>query len=276
MKTVFANASDCIHTFAQQTQEHGRSNNVFFYGKILYSYGYHYELAKFLTNDIVLINDVGYSVTTAKHIQKASQALRQYQIFYTTYYDIILVNKTLKRLEAKLLKANKPHIYIDSALNLISEHLRQQRIHPTTIRDANEIAKFRAFQELFNTNLENFAEKIAENKAKIKAKKALAFQKFEYAFRTFEPYNEHKFDAKSEFDLLRISECGTKLETSQNVTVNLEEAKTLYKALCKGIDIVGHKIDWYIIRSIKDGIIKIGCHNIKITELENVFNKETQ
>lgn len=273
MKTVFSNASDCIHTFAQQTQEYGRSNNVFFDGKILYSYGYHYELAKFLTKDIVLINDVGYSNTTAKHIQKASQALRQYQILEATYYDIILVNKELKRLESKLLKANKPHIYIDSALNLISEHLRQQRIFPSNLKDADEIAKFREYQELFNTNLEQFAEKIAENKAKIKAKKALAFQKFEHAFRTFEPYNVYKFDANSEFDLLRISECGTKLETSQNVNVNLDKAKTLYKALCKGIDVVGQKIDWYLIRSIKDGVIKIGCHNIKITELENVFNK---
>jgi hypothetical protein len=273
MRKVFRSIPECIHAFAQQTQSEGKSSSVFFYGKILYSYGYHYILAEFIADDIVLINDVGYSVSTAKHINCAFQALRQYTILRETEHNIVLVNKELNRLKEKLLKAKKPEIYINSALSLIDAHLRAQRIFKTDTNNTLDIEKFREFQEFFNTDLDKFAGKIAESKAKIKAKKQEAFDKFEKAFRSYEPYNEYKFEAQSDYDLLRLSEDGTMLETSQSVKVNLSDAKRLFKALKNGIDVTGQKIEWYLIRSIKDGVVKIGCHNIKISELENVLNK---
>jgi hypothetical protein len=48
MKTVFSNAQDCVHAFAQRQTPQGRSGNVFFYGDKIYSYGYHYLLAEFI------------------------------------------------------------------------------------------------------------------------------------------------------------------------------------------------------------------------------------
>ena len=70
MKTVFDNY-DCVHTFAQRTQNEGRTsnNNIFFEGDKIYSYGYHYELGRFLDDKTILINDKGYSVSTGKHIR---------------------------------------------------------------------------------------------------------------------------------------------------------------------------------------------------------------
>ena len=91
MKTVFNNPHDVIHLFAQQTQSHAKSANVFFYNDMIYSYGYHYLLASFIENKkgvkAILINDRGYSVTTGKHINAMMQASRQYRQFYTTHTD---------------------------------------------------------------------------------------------------------------------------------------------------------------------------------------------
>jgi hypothetical protein len=42
--------------------------NVFFEYSRIYSYGYHYILGKFIDDNLLIINDTGYSATTSKHI----------------------------------------------------------------------------------------------------------------------------------------------------------------------------------------------------------------
>lgn len=55
------------HVWAQQEKERGNGSNMFFEGKTIYSYGYHFPLATFLSNGAVVINNESYSVSTAKH-----------------------------------------------------------------------------------------------------------------------------------------------------------------------------------------------------------------
>ena len=50
MKTVFNNSEVC-HVFAQQEQEYGRSGNIFFEGKKIYSYGYHYLMGNIINDN---------------------------------------------------------------------------------------------------------------------------------------------------------------------------------------------------------------------------------
>lgn len=68
MKTVFDN-SQCVHVWAQQTQDEGRSSNgnLFFRGPVIYSYGEHFPLACFVDDKRVLVNSDRYSVSTSKH-----------------------------------------------------------------------------------------------------------------------------------------------------------------------------------------------------------------
>jgi len=69
MKQVFPNAAQTIHVWAQQTQDSGRSSNVFFGGAVVYSYNYHYPLGLIITNKkgerAAVINTSGYSITLA-------------------------------------------------------------------------------------------------------------------------------------------------------------------------------------------------------------------
>ena len=91
MKPAFNNWHDVIHLFAQQSQPHAKSPNVFFYNDKIYSYGYHYLLAAFIENKkgekAILINNERYSRTTGKHISTMIQASRQYRQFYKTHTD---------------------------------------------------------------------------------------------------------------------------------------------------------------------------------------------
>lgn len=76
MKTVFTN-SMLAHVWAQQTQEHGRSNSMNFQGDTLYSYGT--PIARIIPRRrgkgrVMLISSHGYSTTTAMHKNLAWQA----------------------------------------------------------------------------------------------------------------------------------------------------------------------------------------------------------
>ena len=118
MKTVFSNAQDCVHAYAQRQQSRGRSSNIFFENDKIYSYGYHYLLGEFIDDNTILINDKGYSSTTNKHIGYVRWGTRQYKQFFTTRCDIILVHRQVLNLKDKLATARKPENYINSILSL--------------------------------------------------------------------------------------------------------------------------------------------------------------
>ena len=64
--------------------------NIYFEGKSLFSYGSHYKLAQILTPQSVLINDIGYSVTTSKHIDQTTHATRHLTRFFSS--EVFLKN----------------------------------------------------------------------------------------------------------------------------------------------------------------------------------------
>ena len=88
MKTVFSDVSQVTHLWANQLQDNAKNSghNFFFSGKTIYSYGYHFPIAKHVTNDngqsCVLFTERSYSLTTAKHISVVRQAVNHKDIVY--------------------------------------------------------------------------------------------------------------------------------------------------------------------------------------------------
>ena len=104
---------ETIKTYLQQVKTHGNSANVFFEYSRIYSYGYHYILGKLLDDDLLIINDTGYSATTSKHIHLLRDTANELNItnFSTSNVDLISVYSEIKYLEGKLHKARKPKIW---------------------------------------------------------------------------------------------------------------------------------------------------------------------
>lgn len=266
MKTVFSSNYDVIHEFAQRTQNKGRAGNVFFEGDRLYSYGYHYILAEFLTDNDIFIGDRGYSKSTSKHIGITIQATRQYTQWFQTYCDDIIVYSRLSNLKKELLKARKPEKYISEALLIIEKFTAYNaRFEKPVSKDTQELIDF------FTINGPELADKIADIAKEQKMKRASIIEQYKNAFYNFEPFDRLKFEAGLEYDLLRVN--ADKLETSQKISVNLSEAEKLYRSYRAGMPIVGQKIEGYTILKATPEIIKIGCHNIKPLELANIFKK---
>lgn len=122
MKTVFNNSSDVIHLFVQRSQDNARCSNVFFDRNKIYSYGYHYLLGEFISNkkgeEAIMINNLGYSSTTAKHISQLSMGSRQYRQFYKKDTDLKTVEYTIESNVKKLATARKKELYINPSVNL--------------------------------------------------------------------------------------------------------------------------------------------------------------
>ena len=104
---------ETIKTYLEQEKTHGQSANVFFEYSRIYSYGYHYLLGKFIDDDLLIINDTGYSATTSKHIHLLRDTANEMNIknYNITNVDLMSVYNEIKYLEDKLHKARKPNIW---------------------------------------------------------------------------------------------------------------------------------------------------------------------
>jgi hypothetical protein len=77
-----------IHEFSKQAKESGRAGNVFFEGRVLYSYGHHFPLA-FIRGGRAFINTSKYSVSTSRQQSYTRQELAgAYELTEMTTEDI--------------------------------------------------------------------------------------------------------------------------------------------------------------------------------------------
>lgn len=282
MKKVFRSADEVIHAYAQQPynkEAEGRSGNIYFDGYSLYSYGRHYELARYLDADTVLINDTGYSVTTAKHIAKARHALSQYRRFYVTLSNPEAVSTQLKALKVKLTKARKPSKYIDEAFGIIEAHrmyMNWAEAHPNRNElpylksgyrlQVDELAKF--FESF--TNSEEMQAALKAEKEAEKRRQETAAGEFRRAFYAFEPFEALRNAARLPYSLIRVN--GDTVETSQYVRIPLSVARAALQRFEDGALKVGDRLDVYSVKDITPEYIRIGCHLMKLEDIRRALS----
>lgn len=279
MKKVFGSIGEVCHIFAQRVQTSGRAGNVFFKGNVIYSYGYHYELARFFQNakneTAILINDRGYSSTTGKHISYVTSATNQYKQFFVTETNGKDVLDELESLAKKLVKARKPEIYINSAKYLFRKYTEYCNFVGKKHELHNLISKvYNVFNTLeINEYLEKKEKELKKiEQRKIREEKKQFKQDLEKFFNYEKDYLIDKFNHES---FVRLSKNGEKVETSKGVKVDAKEAKKLYQLIKAGKDIKGYKIDYYTVIGL-NGTLKIGCHNINVKNMHKVGEKLLQ
>ena len=279
MKTVYNNSHDVIHLFAQQTQPHAKSINVFFYNDEIYSYGRHYLLAKFIENKkgqkAILINDSGYSRTTNKHISAMIQASRQYRQFYKKHTDKNLILQTLEDLKIKIIKAKKPFLYSTQAQHLEKKYLEFCEFMSQKV-DKDLKKAFLFFHNKTEELADIYKKEIEKaEKARIKAEKArIKAEKIKDA-ENLDKFMNYEIDYcrfYSDEDFIRISQDCQFIETSQKVKIPIKSAEILYKMIQSGKDIKGYKIENFTVISL-NGTLKIGCHRINVKNTHEIGQK---
>jgi len=268
MKTVFSNR-ELTHVYAQQTQEYGRSGSMFFEGAKIYSYGRHYLLGEFIDNETVLINDTGYSNTTSKHISLAISATSHKRQFFKTETDLNEVYNTITSYLQKLPRARVNKEYYLKAILKLFKTLNEYLEYTETKAKVSKTKEYKELQTIvqrLETDKESILKEVAEfNKRKAQREKEKQKEQIEL-WRN----HEIRYLNKSAKSLLRLSIDKKQIETSGGVNIETKKAKVLYKLIEAGKDIKGFKLDYYTVLGIKDNILKIGCHNIPLNEVETI------
>ena len=132
---------ETIKNYLEQKKNHGNSQNVFYSYDMIYSYGYHYILGKFINDDILIINDKGYSNTTSKHIHLLRDTANEMNInnYNITNIELNYVYNQIKYLENKLHKARKPKIWYNAINNLYKKWFAFTQKYGTLIMSKNDI-----------------------------------------------------------------------------------------------------------------------------------------
>lgn len=270
MKKVFTN-SEIVHAFNMQDQPEGRTANgsMYFYDKKIYSYGNHYLLGEFTDSNTIIINDKGYSNTTARHISLLRDATRDKRQFFTTQIEADLVLDEIKNLLGLLsrtrLKASFYNASIDRLFKSYFEYIDFKKMRTKAKKDPEHREILRLFKSFYN-NSANLLEDIKVQDKKERERKTKETQKKLKDWRTFKT---SWFRNQTQQDYLRVDRANNIIETSQNVKISIEEGKRLLK-LIKAKNIVGQKVDnRYIVRAF-DSMLKIGCHNITIKEINRL------
>lgn len=283
MKKVFNNSEIC-HVFAQQTQNEGRTtnNNIFFYDNKIYSYGYHYKLAEIIENNTILINNTGYSNSTAKHINLITNATRQYnQFFYSdiclnnVYDSIISLSKSIIKARLKERYANLIISKFESLINFANEFNKVVKANNytqdsfITLIELKKNEQFKEIQKIYNEiakDKDKFIEQGKERERKEKEKKE---KQFNESLTKFFNYEIDYIALKTDTDYLRISQDKTMIETTQGVKIPIQDAKKLYELIQLEVNIKGYNINGYTVISI-NGTLKIGCHKIDIKNVHEI------
>jgi len=299
MRKVFQNHSQVCHAFNLQNQNEGRAGNIFFEGNKIYSYGYHYLMAEFVSPEIILINNKGYSNSTSKHISILTQATRDKKQVLLSQIHLDLVLLQLDEMYKKLIKARKPlfyrnqieflysafinqvnflgGFYIDNRFNYSFDFVQYSKMNKEQIQKYDRITEIRNLANEY-ANTETYKRKIERAKELDATKEQREKEKREkQRAEQIENFYSYKGSRVNwlEFDLLRLSKCGEYVETSQAVRIPLKEAQRYFALFKSGAKLIGEKISQFTTIS-NDNYLKIGCHKIEHKEANRIGNLITQ
>ena len=270
MKTVFTN-SEIFHVFNEQKQETGRTpnRNIFFENNKIYSYGYHYLLGEFIDENTIVINNSGYSRTTNTHISMLRNATRDKKQFFTEQVDpkkaLINLENWLNKLPRATRLKQDYILEIDFCFKKYTEFIDYTK-KEISILNKETHEKIISLKDSFYNNFDNLEQEIKEQQKRQKEKDKQAIKENLIKWKSNEI---NYFKNNTGKDFLRLN--SENIETSQGVKIPMIEAKRLLK-LIDTKNIIGQRVDNRFIVKSFDSILRVGCHNIDINEINYIKN----
>ena len=270
MKKVFTN-TEIVHVFAQQSQSEGRSGSMFFHDTKIYSYGYHYLLGEFIDSQTIVINDKGYSVSTRKHIGLLTSATSHLTRFYKTNTDMDIVHLTITHLTKMMSTARTRKGEYLNNIYYTYEKLNEYLEYTNTKDELGygDAIKYKEICEIvsrLDADKDGIMAEIADIEKKKREREKAKQLEHLAEWRTHERRDMYGLPKS----YLRLSLDGESVETSKGVRIDRDKARVLYKLIKAGKDINGFKLDYYTVIGVKDNTLKIGCHDIPMTEVNTI------
>jgi hypothetical protein len=297
MRTKFNN-SELSHVWANQTQSHGKGSNMFFENQTIYSYGYHFKIAQFMTNkdgqQCVFINDRSYSNSTSKHQSLVWRAIPSHLPLFKviSFYDHIATDAhrdnlkyyigEAERLQGLAIRANKLKMfYLNQLKGQVEVFLKYclffglhnlEQFNPITGQGLTLDERYEtltAWLKVYENSeeLKKWQTKQEENQRKaIEKAKEDAKEKIEL-FRQFKISSIY---ANLGHYLLRYNKETDTIETSGGVKMPKHIFLSAYQRLLKNELQQGQHVGDFRYNGIDDGIVSVGCHKIYMTEIQSI------
>jgi hypothetical protein len=279
MKKVFSSSSDIAHLFANKLQEEARtSNNSFFFrNNTIYSYGYHFPIAKhieFKGVQALLFTLRKYSNTTAKHINYVSQATNHLNKIYCAHPEAPHEDNFKFWLEQcqeicnKLAKAKKPEIYLNQLSGVNDLVVKYASFFDIDVPISLAAILATSNKEEYATYLANRRElEAAENKRKEAQLKA----KHKEELAKWNNFELSRLYSRIDVDYLRLNV--DTIETTQGVKIDLVTGKRFYESILNNTLLVGQHVLGFEVLSVDSKHIKVGCHNFDVKYLKQFGSK---
>lgn len=290
------NNSQLAHNFANKVKPTGKGSNMFYNNDTIYSYGYHFPIAKFVKdaneNEVIMVNVRSYSNSTSKHQQhlrsaipsniKKISCIRPENSFFANYENLLyrlnnannFINKAKKAIKNKsqLISNAKYEInnfndYVNTFKVDISKFVEGfgkidlNNFYHEVSKDVDQFENSEYYKTWLLNAEKRETEKIAKNLIK-QAENIAKFRNFELMYVYNIPFN-----------LLRLNVEKNQIETSTGVKISVSVFKKYYEKMKNNTLVFGEKIDHYVYLSKNDIYINIGCHKIELTEIENIINQ---
>jgi hypothetical protein len=276
-------SNEVFHFWANKIQTSGRCSNVFFEKNVIYSYGYHFPIARHMTNvrgeSAILFTTRSYSNTTAKHISKTRSAIHSGDnlIFCNNpcenhFRNFSAWEGELNRIIKKLTVSRKPEKYMLEIINV--KNSVEKYADFLQISVPKELKKLFLYAD--SEKSVGLLEKAKEKEKKAKEKKEREALVRIKKFKTFELSECSIYDL-GEFVYLRINKNSECIETSKGIKIPFAVAERSYRFiiayLSNPVILMNFKILHYSVNSITDKEIIAGCHHVKMSEVHEIAKK---
>lgn len=297
MKTKFNN-SELSHVWANQTQTHGKGSNMFFEHETIYSYGYHFIIAKYVTNKegqkCIFLNQRSYSNSTNKQQSLVFRSIPENVTFYRVVsFDDVQGTRAHKdnlthyineaeKLQQLTIKANKLKMgylnQLDSQIDIFNkyvlffglqdlEQFTSDYLHGLSLKERYETLVKWAKEYTNSDELKKWQIKQEENKKKAEAKAIIDAKEKIELFRQFKISSIY---ANLGHYLLRYNKETDNIETSGGVKMGKNVFLSAYQRLINNQLIKGQHVGDFTYNGIDGEIVSVGCHKIPMTEIQNI------
>ncbi len=272
MKTVFCSNEEVCHIWASQSQEYGEAGNISFRNGTIYSYS---TAMGHILDNVVLLNEQRYSVTTSAHQGLMSQAVSHMKRFYVASVspdhdvNIACYVSKIKDSFGKYFRARDRKVW-----QFDDNHANHQALidyanhfgvkYPASIgafvlAETDEAARAQKDRYDKSQRQERLAAKTAIDKIE------LAWIRGKSNQRTVE-VNGKTYD----FNTIRLRiTLDNEIQSSLGAKVPFKDDKRLYRLIKRSKPVHGEKIGHYTVTGF-NGSLKIGCHNISRTEIDRL------
>jgi hypothetical protein len=275
------------HNWANGIGEEARASNLFFEQGNIYSYGYHFLIAKHVYNanggHAVLLTQKKYSKSTSAQVtlvMQASRHIQQLSVHDPNWPAEELFDKwynSIKAIAGGLNNARKPERDILEIRRIYAEAKRYAEFFgyeiPEVLQKAGVIENVGQYHEVIG-------QEIKLRKAQAKREKAEALRIQKVNLKRWRAFQTNYLTTTDGYDYLRYDNAKERLETTQRVEILIAVANQFYAVVLATIakggctDCKLRLMDSYDVLNINKNFIKVGCHKISLKEIKSFAKKQ--